>query len=185
MRRKIKTILKNLKVLEINESIDWEYRGLETIEIKEKAENVLKSIYCNGVFPLYTTLINNGITCNQFDILVNLVNRWGEEYYYNYKEVRRHFYSKKLGLIKGRHDLPVKEYILEEECTEFTKAKLQPIITKRLQNINFYDDNVDLYITGLTIVTLTAVEELKKMDKIVHVYGYNPNTKKYYYQGTF
>ena len=44
---------------------------------------------------------------------------------------------------------------------------------------------VNLYITGLTIVTLTVVEYLNKLGYNVAVFGFNPNTKEYYNQGYF
>ncbi|HCL4447260.1 TPA: hypothetical protein N2D16_002865 [Clostridium botulinum] len=117
----------------------------------------------------------------------------------------------KLGLIKGRHPLPVEEYILKEnEIKDFTKKKLQPLIEKSLEELGikkyypfvdecllyFYDkedneiniDNIpqiQLYITGLTIVTLTTLELLNQWCYDVEIMGFNPNTKEYYSQGLF
>lgn len=42
----------------------------------------------------------------------------------------------KLGLIKGRHPLPVEKYILKEsEIKAFTKKELQPLIEKSLEGL--------------------------------------------------
>jgi hypothetical protein len=117
----------------------------------------------------------------------------------------------KLGLIKGRHPLPVKNYILEEtEITEFTKEKLEPIVKQGLKKLNiakyralfsenyyqYTDSNynnakeeeiphIQLYITGLTIVTLIVVEILNSWQYDVEIMGFNPNTQEYYSQGVF
>ena len=118
----------------------------------------------------------------------------------------------KLGLIKGRHPLPVENYILEQsEITDFTKDKLEPIIKKGIEkyvplgelvtyayeimspyvvwriNNKPVDKfpNVKLYITGLTIVSLIAVEILTNGGYDVEIMGFNPETQKYYSQGTF
>ena len=117
-----------------------------------------------------------------------------------------------IGLIKGRHELPVDDYIIEKEVSVFTKNELIPIIEdgcKRLglrthefswANEDLYITGagsispatwteeatiINLYLTGLTIVSLTAVEYLNKLGYNVAVFGFNPNTKEYYEQGFF
>lgn len=120
-----------------------------------------------------------------------------------------------LGLIKGRHPLPVENYIVEEtELNVFTRNKLEPIIKKGLKKLGIpeyfeferldydeiesviVDENnnevnaediplVKLYITGLTIVTLTALDILHLWGYDVEIMGYNPNTQEYYSQGIF
>jgi hypothetical protein len=113
-----------------------------------------------------------------------------------------------LGLIKGRHSLPVTKYILEEsEVTTFTKDKLYPIIKSGLEkcDIIHYDyygydcyscwcsqgkeygqpPAIKLYITGLTIVTLTTLDILNHWGYEVEIIGYDPNEQKYYSQGIF
>ena len=117
-----------------------------------------------------------------------------------------------IGLIRGRHELPLDDYIIEKEVSVFTKNELIPIIEdgcKRLglsrhhsgwSNEDLYiigagsispstwteeAVTVNLYITGLTIVTLTVVEYLNKLGYNVAVFGFNPNTKEYYNQGHF
>lgn len=97
----------------------------------------------------------------------------------------------KLGLIKGRHPLPVDKYILEEEVQQYTKDELLPLVIQGLNNLEITDhastnkQPIDLYLTGLTIVSLVTVELLTAWGYSVDVYGFNPNTKEYYKQGTF
>ena len=98
-----------------------------------------------------------------------------------------------LGLIKGRHPLPVKDYILEHECSDFSKSKLEPEIIERLISLGFKNclkcekciATVNLYITGLTIVSLITVNLLNSWGYDVNVYGYDPINNKYYNQGLF
>ena len=118
-----------------------------------------------------------------------------------------------IGLIKGRHELPVDDFIIENELTIYTKNELIPIIEdgcKRLGLLRHHsghsDDSlyiigaghispstwteeavtINLYLTGLTIVSLTAVEYLtRRLGYNVAVYGFNPYTKEYYEQGYF
>ena len=119
-----------------------------------------------------------------------------------------------IGLIRGRHELPpVQDYLIENELTIYTKNELIPIIEdgcKRLGLLRHHsghsDDSlyiigaghispstwteeavtINLYLTGLTIVSLTAVEYLtRRLGYNVAVYGFNPYTKEYYEQGYF
>lgn len=114
-----------------------------------------------------------------------------------------------LGLIKGRHSLPVEKYIIEEgELTVFTKDEIVPLIENGLKKLNikqyklfrnsysyWWEYNgekvtkgiptIKLYITGLTIVTLCTVEILNQWGYDVNIMGFNPNEQKYYSQGTF
>jgi hypothetical protein len=117
----------------------------------------------------------------------------------------------KLGLINGRHPLPVENYIIEEsELNSFTKEELKPIIENGLKKLNIqkyrtllsncyyqYTDKdynnikeediprIELYITGLTIVTLVTLEILNYWQYDVDIIGFNPVTKEYYSQGIF
>lgn len=69
-----------------------------------------------------------------------------------------------LGTIKGRHNLPVIDYIFNEEIKDVTDVKKieNDVKTYFLKNIlpMKADDDVQviLYITGLTIVTLAVVK---------------------------
>lgn len=116
----------------------------------------------------------------------------------------------KLGLIEGRHPLPVEKYVMEEsKIKDFTKETLQPLVKQGLEKcgIKEYEmfeneclvsfsyngikidrediPTIQLYITGLTIVTLVTLELLNSWCYEVEIMGFNPNTKEYYSQGLF
>jgi len=94
--------------------------------------------------------------------------------------------NKKIGLIKGRHPLPVDEYILQGEVTDFSPEAVQAGVIEGISSLNLkIGQEIDLYITGLTIVSLFAVDHLRRMGITVNVYGYNPSTGEYYLQGVF
>ena len=120
----------------------------------------------------------------------------------------------KIGLIKGRHPLPVDHYILTEDVTFFTDKELAPEIKDGIEKIvplfthyvtavteSWFDTKwedskgyiveqstlpkIKLYITGLTIVTLIAMDFLRKGGYDIEVMGYDPVKKTYYSQGLF
>lgn len=106
----------------------------------------------------------------------------------------------KLGLIIGRHPLPVDSYIITDDITEYTKDALEPLVVEGLMRNGLEPDKyingwsvdgnehaleIDLYLTGLTIVSLVAVNVLNRWGYTVNVVGFNPICKEYYSQGTF
>lgn len=94
----------------------------------------------------------------------------------------------KIGTIKGRHPLPVDYYILEATIPKFTKGELLIDVKEGIDKIpltSTVDLTVDLYPTGLTIVTLVVVEVLKEKGATINIFGFNPDNGTYYYQGTF
>ena len=103
-----------------------------------------------------------------------------------------------LGLIKGRHPLPVDAYVIESEVKDFTQKALEPLVREGLTRNGLEPQEyiegwgfsansltVNLYLTGLTIVSLIAVRTLNNWGYNVLVYGFNPNTQEYYPQGKF
>ena len=72
-----------------------------------------------------------------------------------------------LGTIKGRHQLPVTDYVFNKEIKDVTDVE------KIQQDVDYYfnelietcDDKVQiiLYITGLTVVTLAIVKACKRL----------------------
>ena len=96
---------------------------------------------------------------------------------------------KDIGLIRGRHPLPVDEYFFDSSLEVFTKGEILErygqSLREKIRNLkknNYFE--VNLYITGLTIACLVVVEMLRGEGITVHIYGYDP-LAKYYYQGTF
>ena len=167
MRKAVKTIISNVRSAMLEEYVC----------IRINYENTINSIFLQKRHPNINTFMKY-LSVEEFIWLSKLTMEKYNEKLFNKT------YNKSLGLIKGRHELPVEDYILED-CEEFTKDKLQPIISNRLNELDIKENTINLYITGLTIVTLIAVEELKKMNKIVNIYGFNPNIQEYYLQGTF
>lgn len=66
----------------------------------------------------------------------------------------------KLGLIEGRHDLPVTEFIYQEGDITFPldMGKLTEIADKRLSALGAITyTSLDIYVTGLTAATLAVM----------------------------
>ncbi|WP_347284029.1 hypothetical protein [Lactobacillus taiwanensis] len=64
----------------------------------------------------------------------------------------------KLGLVKGRHEMPVDEYILEEVSDPTNYKAIHAAVYNKLDQIVSQDDFVSLYVTGLTIVSIECVQ---------------------------
>ena len=73
-----------------------------------------------------------------------------------------------LGAIKGRHSLPVKEYVIDEELSDVTdivviEKKVDSYFEKLNKEYKEAKLEIILYITGLTVVTLAVVKTCKKL----------------------
>jgi len=62
----------------------------------------------------------------------------------------------KIGLIRGRHALPVDQYLIEQETVSFDQAHIlaRDAMMKLAEE---HRGDIDLYITGLTRATLGAI----------------------------
>lgn len=75
-----------------------------------------------------------------------------------------------LGTIKGRHQLPVTDYVFNEEIRDVTNVeKIQQDVDyyfiENIANIRSKDRvRIILYVTGLTVVTLAIVKACKLFD---------------------
>lgn len=71
-----------------------------------------------------------------------------------------------VGTVSGRHQLPVQEYVINEEIEDVTDVdSIQKRVDKYFEeNIANVDDKVELilYVTGLTLVVLAIVNACKK-----------------------
>jgi hypothetical protein len=71
-----------------------------------------------------------------------------------------------VGTVSGRHQLPVQEYVINEEIEDVTDVdSIQKKVNKYFEeNIANVDDKVELilYVTGLTLVVLAIVNACKK-----------------------
>lgn len=67
-----------------------------------------------------------------------------------------------LGTIKGRHQLPVTDYVFNKEIQDVTDVeKIQQDVDyyfNELHSLNGKDVQIILYVTGLTVVTLAIVK---------------------------
>jgi hypothetical protein len=72
-----------------------------------------------------------------------------------------------LGTIKGRHQLPVTDYVFNEEIQDVTDVeKIQQDVDYYFNELNkTCNDKVQiiLYVTGLTVVTLAIVKACKRL----------------------
>lgn len=74
----------------------------------------------------------------------------------------------KLGMIKGRHEMPVDTYIIDTEITdvldfETIERLVDEGLSKTLPLIGFLlTDDVEIYVTGLTSVTIAIVNWINK-----------------------
>lgn len=67
-----------------------------------------------------------------------------------------------LGAIKGRHELPVKEYVIDEDLQDVTdivaiEEKVDSYFEKLNKEYKEAKLQIILYVTGLTVVTLAVV----------------------------
>ena len=71
-----------------------------------------------------------------------------------------------VGTVSGRHQLPVQEYVINEEIEDVTDVdSIQKKVDKYFEeNIANVDEKVELilYVTGLTLVVLAIVNACKK-----------------------
>lgn len=72
----------------------------------------------------------------------------------------------KLGMIKGRHEMPVDTYIIDTEITDvldfetierLVKEGLSKTLPINDNNVFLLADDVEIYVTGLTSVTIAIV----------------------------
>lgn len=74
------------------------------------------------------------------------------------------------GLIKGRHTMPVEEYVFDEINDMFKFFNLE---VKALSSIKKTSDMLVLYVTGLTVATVAVLNVAKKL-------GYKDVVLKHY-----
>ena len=74
----------------------------------------------------------------------------------------------KLGMIKGRHEMPVDTYIIDTEIIdvldfETIERLVGEGLSKTLPLIGFLlTDDVEIYVTGLTSVTISIIKWINK-----------------------
>ena len=84
----------------------------------------------------------------------------------------------RLGAIKGRHQMPVNQYIFDGEVNPLDLAGIYSHIREKIGGYQ----SVDLYVTGLTVVT-AAVIHICYQDNIgLTLYHYDRESGDYYPQ---
>ncbi|WP_010498343.1 hypothetical protein [Paenibacillus elgii] len=98
----------------------------------------------------------------------------------------------KIGLIKGRHPLPVESYLIEDETVEFDQA--HQIAYKAMLSFlgqTEKDEVIQLYITGLTRCSLGAIAAFQNIagdcnvgsnhtsNRVLEIWEYNSQTSQY------
>lgn len=84
--------------------------------------------------------------------------------------------DKKMGLIKGRHQMPVDKYIFEEEDFDiFDFSYLQ----NRVHEALFDTKSLALYVTGLTVALVEVINYCVYNDIDLTLYHYNRDTNEY------
>ncbi|WP_088832750.1 hypothetical protein [Paenibacillus tyrfis] len=98
----------------------------------------------------------------------------------------------KVGLIKGRHPLPVEQYLIEQDTIEFNQAHhLSYDAMLKLIDSTEHNTVIQLYITGMTRCTLGAVAAFQKRAgsctvsgdhtsyRVLELWEYNVQTGEY------
>ena len=110
----------------------------------------------------------------------------------------------KLGTVKGRHEMPVKNFIFDQAITDFRIPMIERHVRQYLEQLleayrvkytpelnqaqlrNHYKFRIDLYLTGLTSVTTSVIKVLAGGHSPMggngiglNVYHYDPITQDY------
>ena len=86
----------------------------------------------------------------------------------------------KVGLIKGRHDMPVKEYIFDSVGNVLNFKRMDDQITVWLYNHRHdIGDRLYVYTTGLTAVVAAVVKACYEMDIPLSLMQYDMVTGEY------
>lgn len=86
----------------------------------------------------------------------------------------------RVGLIKGRHEMPVKEYIFDSVGNVLNFKRMDDQITVWLYNHRHdIGDRLYVYTTGLTAVVAAVVKACYEMDIPLSLMQYDMTTGKY------
>ena len=89
---------------------------------------------------------------------------------------RNEMLDKKMGLIEGRHDMPVSDYIFKDgdfDVFDFGWMK------NRVHEALFDTKSLDLYVTGLTVALVEVINYCVYNDIDLTLYHYNKETGEY------
>ena len=85
----------------------------------------------------------------------------------------------KVGLIKGRHNLPVEEYIFDKIENVLDFEALRRRATQWVEDHCEIGRPVTLYVTGLTAATVAVVEACARQGVNITLMHYNASTGEY------
>jgi len=86
----------------------------------------------------------------------------------------------RMGLVRGRHKLPVETYVFDAIDDPTDLDKLWDIAEGALKGYKC----IDLYVTGLTVATVTVINVCFELGILLHLFHFNPETGEYFQQYT-
>ena len=86
-----------------------------------------------------------------------------------------------LGLVSGRHSMPVEEYVFNGEIKDpLNFAEMESIIDSRFQELEVQEgDEVNVYVTGLTAATVEVINTCRKYNVTLYLYHYDRDSNSY------
>lgn len=86
-----------------------------------------------------------------------------------------------LGLVNGRHSMPVEEYVFNGEIKDpLNFAEMESIIDSRFQELEVQEgDEVHVYVTGLTAATVEVINACRKHSVTLYLYHYDRDSNSY------
>lgn len=86
-----------------------------------------------------------------------------------------------LGLVNGRHSMPVEDYIFEGEIKDpLNFTEMATVIENRFKELQIQsEDEVSLFVTGLTAATVEVINACKKHNITLYLYHYDRDTNNY------
>lgn len=86
-----------------------------------------------------------------------------------------------LGLVNGRHSMPVEDYIFEGEIKDpLNFTEMATVIENRFKELQIRsEDEVSLFVTGLTAATVEVINACKKHNISLYLYHYDKDSNNY------
>ena len=95
----------------------------------------------------------------------------------------------KLGLCKGRHEIPnVEDYVFEETLNPLQVNELREAAFKKLQEVfgvkegNLWGQELHIYVTGLSVALVAAIDAALSMALSVTLWHFDRESGEYYPQ---
>lgn len=91
----------------------------------------------------------------------------------------------KIGLVKGRHELPVKDYIFEKDIEDVRNIEaMYNIVSEKLNNFDKREP-LEVYVTGLTVALTTVIRYCYNEGLNLILWHYDKQKNDYYAQVMF